>query len=169
MNGTPTSWTRQAVQIATGTEDAPRRTWVNGYTSPDAPGLAVTPTTAHDRDQMHHWSVTHLLTGREIAEGSNEKAAKRIAFLIAPIAKWDGPLEDLIARGTEIAAAVQLAVSPTSGRVNDLTPAHRRPSHAEMCERKAVGYLLKALQVHDHRSDSEAAARIRGALSYLDK
>lgn len=160
-----TQWQRTAVQIATATG----KRWVNGFTHAEAPGLAVTPTTAHDPDQLRHWSITHVLTGREIAEGRTERSAKRIALEIAPLARWVGPLEDMTPRGEEIAAAVQLAVNHVSRGTITLQPTHRRPSHATECERKAVRYLLECLKVHENRNDETAAARIRGALSYLDK
>lgn len=170
MNRTPRGWNRLAIAILTGTEGDPRRRWVKGYQHDDAPGLAVTPTTAYDLDQIHRihrWSVTHVATGREIAELSNEQAAKRIALRIAKVADWAGPIEGLKAQGDAIMAAVDQIVAGSSGRITTLAPATRRPLVAAACEHKARTYLLKAMSIHEHRNDSAAAARVRGALSYL--
>lgn len=164
---TASGWIRCAVQILTGSEDHPTRRWVNGYTHPDAPGLVVTPTTAHDAEQVRCWSVTHRDSGREIAELTNERSAKKAALRLAPLAAWDGPLEALQVDGEHIADAVQVVVAGAAGRVTTLQPSYRRQTRAVECEAKAVRYLLEALKVHEHRNDVEAAARIRATLATL--
>lgn len=164
---TDQGWLRSTVFILVDREENPRRQQVVGWTNRKAPGLAVTPSTSHDPTHRVRHSITHTLTGREIAEGATEHDAKRIALDVAQLANWDQPLEAITVDPVELSNSVQRIAE--AGRHSARLRPGKLPSKAAEYERRAVRYLLDAARIHEATNDDTAAARIRGALSHLEQ
>lgn len=119
------NWRRGTVPIITGAglEN------VTGYTHAEVPGIALTESTEGAVLDRNLYSLTHISTGRAIAECRSLRAAKLVAAAILPMADWSAPIPRPIDRTAtaleaDVARIVQRYNPPKFRGETAITPLH---------------------------------------------
>lgn len=87
-------WRRAAILITCGPEDQPTQTTVAGWVSEAAPGLAVSRMVIDEAISGASYVVTHLASGRVVADRLSYRASRRAAVALGPLANWLAPIPE---------------------------------------------------------------------------